>query len=78
MNKQEWKEAVADMLDAMPLGALCTVNDVREMLPLPDDADPRIMGSVFKRAAWVPAGHVKNDRTQCHKRPIQQFRKDAQ
>jgi hypothetical protein len=51
-----------------------TINDVREICPPPTEADPRIMGSVFKTDAFVRVGFQVSSRRSCHGRMIGVFR----
>ena len=51
-----------------------TVNDVRAVCPPPDDADPRIMGSVFLKREFVRVGFKASSRDACHGRMIGVFR----
>lgn len=55
-------------------GKYVTVNMVRELLPPPEDVDPRIMGAIFKRKDWERVGYVSSGRSTCHNRPIAIFR----
>lgn len=51
-----------------------TINDVREICPPPDEADPRIMGSVLKKDEFVRVGFQVSSRRSCHGRMIGVFR----
>ena len=51
-----------------------TINDVREVCPPPDGADPRIMGSVFLKRDFVRVGFAASSRDACHGRPIGVFK----
>ncbi len=51
-----------------------TINDVREVCPPPEDADPRILGAVFQKNEFVRVGFAVSDRRACHGRMIGVFR----
>jgi hypothetical protein len=51
-----------------------TINDVRDVCPPPDGADPRIMGSVFVKRDFVRVGFAASGREACHGRPIGVFK----
>jgi len=51
-----------------------TINDVRAVCPPPDDADPRIMGSVFLKRDFVRVDYRASARDACHGRTIGVFR----
>ncbi|MEL6758223.1 MAG: hypothetical protein AAFP81_17460, partial [Pseudomonadota bacterium] len=55
-----------------------TINDVREHCPPPPHWDGRVLGAVFKHPDFESTGRiVKSNRSTCHKRPIQLFRRSA-
>ena len=51
-----------------------TINDVRDLCPPPEGADPRIMGSVFLSRDFVRVDFRKSGRAACHGRMIGVFR----
>lgn len=51
-----------------------TVNDVRAVCLPPEDADPRIMGSVFRPDEFARVGFQVSERRSCHGRMIGVFR----
>jgi len=51
-----------------------TIDDVRDVLPPPDNADPRIMGAVFKGGDFELVRYVRSMRVTCHRRPVAVFR----
>ena len=51
-----------------------TINDVREVCPPPEEADPRIMGAVFNGGEFVRVGFEVSSRRSCHGRMIGVFR----
>jgi hypothetical protein len=51
-----------------------TINDVREICPPPEGADPRILGAVFQKAEFVRVGFAVSERRACHGRMIGVFR----
>ncbi len=74
VNRAEWLKEAREI--AMLLGAngrAITVDDVREQCPPPENADPRVMGAVFDKA-WQKVGYTNSTRSECHGRPIAQFR----
>jgi len=52
----------------------CTVNNVRERCPPPEELDGRVMGAIFSTSDWEHLGYERSDRAACHKRPISRFR----
>lgn len=54
-----------------------TIDDVREVCPPPEDADPRIMGAVFHGGEFVRVGFEVSARRACHGRMIGLFRLKA-
>jgi len=52
----------------------CTVNNVRERCPPPEELDGRVMGAIFNTSDWEHLGYERSDRAACHKRPISRFR----
>lgn len=55
-------------------GKTVTVDDVRERCAPPADADPRVMGALFRGDEWEPCGWVESTRRECHHRPIRTFK----
>jgi hypothetical protein len=51
-----------------------TIDDVRLRFPPPEGADPRIMGSVFAKGAFVRIGFAASRRDACHGRMIGVFK----
>jgi hypothetical protein len=51
-----------------------TIDEVRELCPPPDGADPRIMGTVFQKGEFVRVGFAVSARRSCHGRMIGVFR----
>lgn len=49
------------------------VDDVRRLCPPPQDADPRVMGAIMYRPAWVRVGDRNSGRKTCHKRRVSMF-----
>lgn len=71
---KEWLEearVVAEKLGSS--GSLVDVNMVRDVVPPPEDIDPRIMGAIFRTKQWKKIGYVNSGRATCHNRPIAQF-----
>jgi hypothetical protein len=58
---------------AMKRGSV-TIDEVREHCPPPDDADPRVMGAVFKRDEFELIDYIESRRKACHGRHIGIFR----
>lgn len=56
-------------------GRTVTVDDVRRVCPPPKEIDGRVMGVIFNRSDWEPAGFVNSGRRTCHNRPIRLFRR---
>ncbi len=55
--------------------ATVTVDDIRDIVEIPDGMDRRVMGSVFRHSDFEGTGdYVKSKRSDCHHRPIQKFR----
>jgi hypothetical protein len=52
----------------------CTVNQVREVCPPPDEFDGRVMGAIFNTSEWQHDGYLRSSRITCHGRPISRFR----
>lgn len=50
-----------------------TIDDVRALCPPPENADPRIMGSVFTAAEFHQIGRINSSRRECHGRSIGVF-----
>ena len=73
-HRPDWLTEARDC--AMSLGqygATVTIDDVRELCPPPPDADPRIMGAVFKSKQWKKVGRRSSRRRECHHRPVAIF-----
>ncbi len=51
-----------------------TIDDVRELCPPPEGADPRIMGAVFQKSEFVRVDFAVSARRSCHGRMIGMFR----
>lgn len=56
-------------------GREITIDDVRAHVPPPENADPRVMGAVFKRGAWQCVGYRRSTRPECHGRPVGVFKR---
>lgn len=56
-------------------GRELTVDDIREVCPIPAEFDPRVMGAVFRTPEWERLGYVQSRRRLCHNRPIRVFRR---
>lgn len=50
-----------------------TIDDVREVVPLPKDMDGRVFGAVLKRDFEL-VGYRKSSRRACHNRPVGIFK----
>jgi len=50
-----------------------TINDVRAVIPPPEEVDPRVMGAVFVRQDWILLRRERSNRKRCHNRPIGVF-----
>ena len=46
------------------------IDDVRKLVPPPEDKDPRVNGAVFERKYWVKLRTERSRRRTCHNRPI--------
>lgn len=51
-----------------------TIDDVREIVKLPDDINPKVFGAVFKTPEFELVGYTKSTRTIAHQRPIGMYR----
>ena len=51
-----------------------TADDLREVWPVPDDWDARVVGAVFRDKRFVKEGYRATERTTSHGRPIAVFR----
>jgi len=51
-----------------------TIDDVREVCPLPAEYDGRAYGVVFNADIWTCVGYRKSTRKICHNRPISIWR----
>lgn len=58
-------------------GREVTVDDVRAIVPPPDEVDPRVMGSIFKSKRWECVGYRRSKRPECHNRPVGIFKLKA-
>jgi len=74
-RRAAWLERARDIARAIAAetGSV-TIDQVRLRCPPPDDADPRLMGAVFKSDAFEPCGFVRSTRRECHQRPVSLFR----
>ncbi len=51
-----------------------TVDDLREVWPVPPDWDARVVGTVFRDKRFIKAGYQPTLRASSHSRPIAVFR----
>jgi hypothetical protein len=51
-----------------------TINDVRDVCPPPEGADPRIMGAVLHKGEFTRVDFMVSERRRCHGRTIGVFR----
>lgn len=51
-----------------------TADDLREVWPVPDDWDARVVGAVFRDKRFLKVGSTATERVTSHKRPISVFR----
>lgn len=72
--RPDWlSQARAVAVDFARKNGRVTIDDVRKVLPPPEDIDPRIMGAVFAGKQFVRVGYTNSNRATCHKRPISVF-----
>lgn len=75
VRKEYLEEArVAAKQIAMEGNGTCTVDQVRDVCPPPQEIDGRVMGAIFNNQDWEHAGYERSNRVTCHKRPISRFR----
>lgn len=79
MTKPEYlAKARAAALKLLETQETITVNDVREVCPLPDGMEGRVMGALFRTKEFEATGEiVRSNRSTCNHRPIQKFRRAA-
>lgn len=54
-------------------GKIITINDVRDVCPVPEGVNPKVLGAVFRsNKTWERVGYVASARA--HSRPISQWR----
>lgn len=51
-----------------------TADDLREVWPVPDDWDARVVGAVFRDRRFLKIGSTATERVSSHRRPISVFR----
>ena len=51
-----------------------TIDDVRDVVELPEDIDGRVFGAVFNSKSWERIGYTTTKRKSSHRRPIAIFK----
>lgn len=55
-----------------------TIDDVREVVKLPADINPKVFGATFKSPEFELVGYTKSTRTIAHQRPVGMYRLKAE
>lgn len=75
-NRAEFLEEcrrVAKQLASESINGEVTIDDVREIVTLPEGIDGRVFGAVFNKE-WVRVGYTQTKRASSHRRPIAVFK----
>lgn len=75
MSQPAWLERARTLATQLCLRhGSCTIDEVRALLPPPENADPRVCGAVFTRKLFEKCGYENSARKTCHARPIARFK----
>jgi len=71
INKESYVQAARKVMhEILDRAGRVTSDDVRDLLPVPDGMDPRVLGAVFARCGLRRIGWKETRYPQAHARPI--------